>query len=532
MAAFAFWVMFAISVHELITGRLRALMAVAVSVTAVGLVMPLQNSDIVHGLSATVILLAMAGHSLRVEDGGDRRFLALVTGVWVSQLIWAQPWSGSFDLHDAAQWLIQTGLFLFGVKTIGMVTSALSVSERRYGSVFGAAPVGMIEADFSAVGDRVAELPVSDPDGLQDYFSTHPDQITEAISLLEIQHVNRAALDLMRVDSRRALVQQLAKTSGSPQALEAFTQQLVAIWQQRAVLETTFTAKRGDGSELEVLLGTTFPVDANRELILSRAVVSITDLSGSGDALEFKDDLLASVGHQLRTPLTSVAGFSRELTDRPGDFDDTEKAETVAIIAQEADTLSHVVDNLLAASRGDLSTLPLHMEPVDMPIFLALMSLDLGVRHSGKRLHFGPCEALVYADQHRLRQIMRNLIDNAVTYGGEEITIDAVTDGEDGIITVSDNGAGLPPGQEDQAFERVQRSARTNEGPISLGLGLPVASNLAQAMGGALTYSRRDGQTTFQLRLPLPPPSALTDTRMDTEAVESDDALLTPRIPA
>ncbi len=510
LVAIASWSIFVLAIRELITGRLRALMVVTAAVIAVGLVMPFQDPDIVHALSAFVILLAMAGHALRVENRGDKRFLALITGVWVSQLIWTQPPFVSFDPSHSVQSLIQTSLFFFGVRTVGMATSALSVSERRYGSLFGAAPVGLIEADFSAVGAWLAELPVDEPIGLREYLSGHPDKVAEAFSLIDIGEVNRTALDLLRADSRDSLVRQLA-TSDSPNTLEVLTEQLVAIWEQRAVFEMSYTAERTDGVQFNAMLGTTFPQSANGDLVLSHGIISLTDISGMVGALKLRDDLLVSVSHELRTPLTSLAGFSRELSERPDDFDEAEKAQTVDIIVREADALTYIIDNLLVASRGDLSALKLHMEPVEMATYLASISLDLGVIQARKRLRFGPCEAVLYADQFRLRQILRNLIDNAVTYGGDEITIDAVTLGDNAMVTISDNGAGLPPGKQDLVFERYQQVARAQGQPMSLGLGLPVALTLARAMGGDLTYSRRNDLTIFELKLALPTTSALTD---------------------
>ena len=511
LVAIASWIICGLAIYELITGRLRALMVVTAAVIAVGLVMPFQNPDIVHALSAVVILLAMAGHAIRVEDRGDNRFLALVTGIWVSNLIWTQPPFVSFDLYHVTQWVIQTSLFFFGVRMVGMVTSALSVSERRYGSLLGSAPVGLIEADFSAVGAWLAELPVDGPIGLREYLSGHRDQIAEARSLLDIREVNRTALDLMGADSRESLVQQLVKSSNSQNTLDVLTEQLVAIWEQRAVLEVSYTAERTDGVQFNAMLGTTFPQSANGDLILSQGIISLTDISGMVGALKLRDDLLVSVSHELRTPLTSLAGFSRALSERPDDFDDAERAQTVDIIVREADALTYIIDNLLVASRRDTSALKLHMEAVEMATFLASISLDLGVIRAGKRLRFGPCEAVLYADQFRLRQILRNLVDNAVTYGGDEITIDAVTLGEIAMVTVCDNGAGLPQGKEGPVFERFQQVARGKDQPMSLGLGLPVALTLARAMGGDLIYSRRNGLTTFELKLQLPTTSALSD---------------------
>ena len=511
LVAIASWIICALAIHELISGRLRALMVVTAAVVAVGLVMPFQNPDIVHALSAVVILLAMAGHAIRVENRGDKRFLALITGVWVSQLVWTQPPFVPFDPSHSVQSLIQTSLFFFGVRTVGMATSALSVSERRYGSLFGAAPVGLIEADFGAVGAWLAELPVDGPIGVREYLSGHPDQITEAFSRLDIREVNRTALDLLGVDSRETFLQQLVKSSNSQNTLDVLTEQLVAIWGQRAAFEMSYTAERTDGVQFNAMLGTTFPQDANGDLVLSQGIISLTDISGMVGALKMRDDLLVRVSHELRTPLTSLAGFSRELSERPDDFDDAEKAQTVDIIVREADALTYIIDNLLVAGRGDLSTLRLHMEPVEMATYLASISLNLGVIQAGKRLRFGPCEAVLYADQFRLRQILRNLVDNAVTYGGDEITIDAVTLGDTGMVTVSDNGAGLPPGKQGLVFTRYQQVAPANGQPMPLGLGLPVALTLAQAMGGDLTYSRRNGLTTFELKLHLPTTSSLSD---------------------
>ena len=509
------WIIFALAIRELITRRLRTMSVIVASVIAFGLLMPFQDPDIVHALSAMLILLAMAGHALRVEEGGDRRFLALVAVVWMSNVIWTQPPFAAFDLHDAAQWLIQTGLFFFGVRVVGMVTSALSVSERRYGSVFGAARVALIEADFTAVGAWIAELPVDGPTGLREYLSGHSDQIEKGMSLLEVGKVNRTALDLFGAESRKSLVQHLARTSNSQDSSRVLTEQLVAILEQRPVFESTYTVKRADGVGFSAILGTTFPADDNGELILSQGMISVTDVSGMVESLRLRDDLIASVSHELRTPLTSLTGFSRELTERPNDFDDAERAQLLDFIVREADALTYIIDNLFVASRGDTSRLALRMEPVDMATYLAMLGLDFAsVIQADKRLRFGACEAVVYADQIRLRQILRNLVDNAVTYGGDEITIDAVTPRDRpnvGIVTVSDNGAGLAPGQEDVAFGRFQQMARTPGNPLSLGLGLSVGLSLAKAMGGDLTYSRQNDLTTFEIQLPLPNTSDLSE---------------------
>ena len=510
LVAIASWGICVAAIRELITGRLRALMVVTASVIAVGILMPFQNPDVVHALSAFVILLAMAGHALRVENKGDKRFLALATGVWVSQLVWTQPPFASFDLYHVAQWVIQTSLFLFGLKAVGTLTSALSISERRYGSLFGGAPVGLIDADFSAIGTWLAGIPVDGPLALREYLSAHPDRVTEAISLLDIRAVNKAALGLLDVESSEKLTQQLAKIS-SQKTLGIVTEHLVAISEHRPEFEMKYGVRRADGEEFNAILRTTFPESADGALILSQGMISVTNISGMVAALKSRDDLLATVSHEVSTPLTSLVGFSHELSERPEGLDDAEKAMTVDIIVRQADALSRIIDNLMVVSRRDLSTLNLHMEPIEMATYLASMSMDLGTSSARKPLRFGSCELVLFADQLRLGQILRNLVDNAVTYGGDEITIDAATQGDVGIVTVSDNGPGLPEGRKHHIFERYQRKTLADDEPMTLGLGLPVALNLARAMGGDLTHSRRNGLTTFELSLRLPAKSAVPD---------------------
>ena len=511
LVAVASWIIFIAAIRELISGRLRALMVITASVIAVGILMPFQTPDVVHALSAFVILLAMAGHALRAENQGDMWFLVLVTGVWVSQLVWTQPPFASFDQYHVVQWLIQTGLFLFGVKAVGMLTSALSVSERRYDSLFRAAPVGLIDADFSAIGAWLAGIPADGPIAMREYFSRHPDQIAEATSLLDVRAVNKAALSLLGLESEEDLIHQLAKISDSQKMFGFVTEQLVAIWEGRADFEMKYDVRRADGEQFSAILRTTFPESADGSLGLNQGMISVTNISGMVAALKSRDDLLASVTHEMRPPLDSLVDFSHELSERPEDLDEAEKARTVDIIVRQADALNCIIDNLMVVSRRDRSALTLHMEPIEMATYLASISMDLGPTRTRTPLRFGSCEVVLFADRLRLGQILRNLVDNAATYGGDEITIDAITRGDVGIVAVSDNGVGLPEGKKNHVFERYQQRAPADDEPVTLGLGLPVARNLARAMGGDLTHSRRDDLTIFELTLRLPATSALSD---------------------
>ena len=110
--------------------------------------------------------------------------------------------------------------------------------------------------------------------------------------------------------------------------------------------------------------------------------------------------------------------------------------------------------------------------------------------------------AWVYADAARLRQILRNLVTNAIRYGGDTIRV-AITSGSDRVrIEVRDDGPGIPPEHVERVFEPYARSDLGISNPDSVGLGLPAALDLARLMGGSLVYDRDGGETVFRLVLP------------------------------
>ena len=109
----------------------------------------------------------------------------------------------------------------------------------------------------------------------------------------------------------------------------------------------------------------------------------------------------------------------------------------------------------------------------------------------------------------RVRQIVRNLVANAIVHGGEHIRVATTRIAQQARLIVADDGPGLAPGDEERVFEPFQHGNREARGHNSVGLGLTISRQLARLMGGDLTYSREQGLTVFRLVLPgRPPPSA------------------------
>lgn len=245
------------------------------------------------------------------------------------------------------------------------------------------------------------------------------------------------------------------------------------------------------------LIATRFQVErARQETELAQLRVSELE------ALDHdKRDFLASISHELRTPLAAVLGFATELSDSWEHFEAEEARSLVRLIATQSADISSIVDDLLTVTRLEAGTMNFYPTAVDVTQHLADMVETAG-RESGRDIDWEG-SATVWADPTRLRQIVRNLITNAIRYGGDQIRVVVSDSGPRGIIAVKDSGGPIPASRVETMFDPFDRTDSGDRTPNSVGLGLAVARSLARIMGGDLGY-RYDGGSTFQLELPYP----------------------------
>jgi len=210
-------------------------------------------------------------------------------------------------------------------------------------------------------------------------------------------------------------------------------------------------------------------------------------------ASRMKNDFVSMVSHELRTPLTSIAGFASTLSESWEDLSSAEVDEFVELIAREAEHLSELVEDILVIPRLEAGRLKMHPEIVDLGELVREVRGVVFPMESADIVDTSiPVGTKVYADRRRIRQIVRNLLDNARKYGGDQVLVEGSQVGEDFMLVVADNGPGVPQDQRDLIFRHFEQlskgDARTTQG---IGLGLPIARNLAQAMGGDLWYEDR-----------------------------------------
>ena len=218
-----------------------------------------------------------------------------------------------------------------------------------------------------------------------------------------------------------------------------------------------------------------------------------------------KDEFIAGISHELRTPLTSIYGFSEYLLEN-GILDPDEAMELLGLINKDSAELSRMVDDLLTAARLEADALKFTYGYVNLreETEAAIGAMVRG----GTRVGING-EITAWADPARVRQIVRNLVSNAIKHGGESVGVYLETASGEAVITVSDNGDGLSPEVEDRLFDRFVHDGTESLLMGSVGLGLSIARSLAQTMGGEIRFVRASGWTNFEVSLPLRDPDAL-----------------------
>lgn len=240
---------------------------------------------------------------------------------------------------------------------------------------------------------------------------------------------------------------------------------------------------------------------------ISSVIAATLERAESRDRLEklvsSKDEFIASISHEVRTPLTVAMGISHELQDRWPEIDDAERDELLRLVVEQTQDMSDLVEDLLVAARADIGKLPIHIEP--MAVGPAITAAVSSVRTPNSvRLEVSDSNPTCYADPVRFRQIIRNLLTNAFRYGGETVWIDIRRDDERICIDVADNGEGVAFEARGTIFEAYERAHRSVGLPGSVGLGLTVSRRLARLMDGDLTYRYDDG-SVFTLELTVAP---------------------------
>ena len=238
-------------------------------------------------------------------------------------------------------------------------------------------------------------------------------------------------------------------------------------------------------------------------------VYAFRDLTEEHDLEVLKADFIATVSHELRTPLSAVHGAAKTLQRRDVTLDDEVRDRLLAVISEQGDRLAQLVEDVLLASQIDSHQLVLAADEVDA------YEVAWGVVVAA-RTHAPPTVELdvvavppvppVAADVAKLRQVLANLISNAIKYSPDGGRIEARLEPVDGKVrfVVSDEGIGIPAHEQERIFEKFYRvDPHMTRGVSGTGLGLYICRELIQRMHGTIwVESRRGGGSSFFVELP------------------------------
>jgi two-component system phosphate regulon sensor histidine kinase PhoR len=281
-----------------------------------------------------------------------------------------------------------------------------------------------------------------------------------------------------------------------------------------AVIREALRGKKQESSE--IVVGTVRPrsfavtVAPVRTGGAPGAVLVLHEISELRRLERVRQDFVANVSHEFRTPLTAIQGFAETLLS--GALEDpANRRRFVEIIREHAARLARLTEDLLELSRIEAGELKLEFQPVSVRQLVESCAETVNLKAEAKQLtvEMAVPEGLpaVRGDANRLQEVLQNLLDNAVQYtppGGRIAASAATADGQV-VITVADTGIGIPQAEQSRIFERFYRvdAARSREAG-GTGLGLSIARHIVEAHGGRIWVESAVGEgSRFHFSIPV-----------------------------
>ncbi len=404
----------------------------------------------------------------------------------------------------------RTVLFVFTASLVHWMRVELEAGRARYRDLFHRARVPMWEVDYTAVEDWLDRRRAEGVTNIRAYLQGRRGSLAELGCLASVLEVNAAAVEFVGAPSRESLLGRVDVAQLPAGLAEAFLAQVEALWAGEPVVEAELSLTRPDGSVVDGALSASARVRDGR-LELSHVVTTITDVTERNrnqhrleELVRSKDDFVAAISHEVRTPLTVVVGLADELAERYEQFDRVEVRDMVGLIASQSLEVAHIVEDLLVAARGQVGTLVLESRPLDLCsevlAVVAGLAADVDVEVDLRR-----DAPLTQADPVRLRQVVRNLLVNAQRHGGGAVQVRTRFTGSHGMVEVRDSGPPIPAAKRDAIFDRYFSAPQATGLTASVGLGLTVSRELARMMSGDVVYSHDGADSIFMLVLPNAP---------------------------
>jgi signal transduction histidine kinase len=327
---------------------------------------------------------------------------------------------------------------------------------------------------------------------------------------LRVQSVNVALLTLLNAEAEELIglpydsVLRWVKTPKGTSIETALAQD----WSHRISTESFI---EGDiarfGGLAPIPVGINYAPLFDSEGQLLNIIASVRDMTRARTAEELKASFISVVSHELKTPIALIKGYANTLRREDAEWDQETIQSSLKVIENEADRLSAMIEDLLDATRlqaGQMSFKPSEINLANLASE-AVRRFAAHLPSHEIEVNFPPDLPLVIADAARIRQVLDNLISNAIKYSPKgKIVVSGKRDGEQLVVCVSDSGKGIDPRDLPHVFERFYRSDEAQKSTKGTGLGLYLCKHILDAHGGKIWVDRtykEGGRICFSLPL-------------------------------
>lgn len=232
----------------------------------------------------------------------------------------------------------------------------------------------------------------------------------------------------------------------------------------------------------------------------SGIIATLRDVSREREIDLMKTEFITTAAHELRTPLTSIQGFSEILLARP-DLEDLQQRSMLAVIHEQAEFLGRIVNDLLDLARIESGTgFVLQKTPCNLLQLIEQATEHLSWQHEFHQFEvaFAAEDTTVYGDQAKLRQLLENILSNAVKYspGGGPVRISGQRQEDAFQVSIADQGIGMSNDQLQRIFDKFYRADNSNSAIEGVGLGMNIVQEIIKAHGGSIWLESRLGEGT------------------------------------
>jgi PAS domain S-box-containing protein len=262
---------------------------------------------------------------------------------------------------------------------------------------------------------------------------------------------------------------------------------------------------RISGKDLDLSIAVA-PIESNG---IVGAVLVMRDITALQELDRKKDEFLSVASHELRTPLTTIKGYTQLLAQSINELAPVDRSTYITAVLGEVERMMGLISELLDVSRIETNRLQLQIRSIPWKDFLQRQVAAFRVQNPKRDLSLSlPSEDVaVSVDPDRMRQVVDNLLSNALKYSAEGTPIEVLVEIEERQLstTIIDHGIGIPKDELPQLFERFHRARNVSSRYYGgLGLGLYIARAIVEAHGGKIIVNSVEGEgSTFALKLPL-----------------------------